>query len=98
MGTRRFTVAADKTPLPVRGPDVTAHEDLFDRWAFLHLLHEFSASSLAELAVPIDGGEVVLRKEAGFDARSRGGLGVEGTPEALTVTGITLDLRLGAPR
>jgi cyanophycinase len=102
LDTRRLVIAADKTPLPVRDGNATAtataHPDIFARWALLHLLHEFAGSSRTELVAPVDGGELVLRKNADFAARSRGGAGVEGTPEALTVTGITLDLHLAEPR
>jgi cyanophycinase len=102
LNTRRLLIAADKAPLPVRDgtatATTTAHPDIFARWALLHLLHEFAGSSRAELVAPVEGGKLVLRKNAEFAARSRSGTGVEGTPEALTITGITVDLHLAEQR
>jgi cyanophycinase len=94
IASRRFTIAEDKTALPQHGRTIPAPEDLFQRWTFLHLLHEFGGSSQTELVVPISGGEVILRKDPGFAARSRAGEGIEGTPDALSLTGITIDLNI----
>jgi cyanophycinase len=93
--TRELTVAADKTPLAPasRGVDSAAPSDLFARWRFLHLLDEFARVRSSEVAVPIEGGRIVVSKAAEFRARSRGVPGVQSTPAGLTITGLVLELR-----
>lgn len=90
MRTRRVT-AGEKQPLPA-GAAVTAPDDVFARWAFLHLLHGFAASPQTEIAVRFDGGTMTLRKGAGFRAGAVAGAGVEGTPAGLSVQGIEISI------
>jgi cyanophycinase len=93
LPTRRVTLA-DKAPLGSSdSADIAIPEDVFARWAFLHVLHQFSASPRRELTLPIEGGQIVLRKAADFAARSAPGAGVQNTPAALSITGLLLDLR-----
>jgi cyanophycinase len=89
----RALITRGKTPLPTSPSEVSLPEDVFERWAFLHLLHQFSASTQREITVPIAGGQLVLRKSADFAAHSSTGTGVQNTPAGLTITGLTLELR-----
>lgn len=93
VATRRLTLG-DKTPLASSDTATVAiPADVFARWAFLHLLHQFAASTQREVVVPIEGGQVVLRKGADFAARSARGTGVQNTPASLSITGLLLDLK-----
>ncbi|CAN5799790.1 hypothetical protein BH23GEM9_BH23GEM9_16360 [soil metagenome] len=97
IATGRLAQAADKQPLQPSTAAVTAPEDLFARWQLLHLLVEFGRSADAHLAVPVQGGELVLRKAADFTALSRTGAGVQDTPAALSISGLRLDVQRGDP-
>jgi cyanophycinase len=92
IATRRLVQHADKRPLPAVGSEVSAPADIFARWEFLRLLERFARSEQAHITLPVQGGELVLRKGPDFAARSGDGLGVEGTPAAFTVRGLLLDV------
>lgn len=94
MTTRRLETGAGKAALPATGPAVDAPADLFARWEFLHLLERFARSGQQELTVPVEGGEVHLRKGADFHAAAAEGTGVEGAPAAFSVRGLLLDVRI----
>ena len=93
MARRRLTMAADKAPLPTAGEPVALPDDVFARWSFLHLLADFGRSTAQVLEVPTGTATLVLRKTAGFQAQSLPGTGVQGTPDALSITGLELELR-----
>lgn len=93
LRTRRFTAAPGKQPLPSGSEALTPPDDPFGNWSFLHLLHRLGGSVWAELEVPVPGGAVFLRRTAEFAARGHEGAGVEGTPAALSVTGVAASLR-----
>jgi hypothetical protein len=92
MAARRLEPDPAKCPLPRSTDTLEPPEDVFARWAFLHLLERFGRSARTELTVPVPGGSLVLRKGADFAAVSREGTGVEGTPVGLTLRGVLLDL------
>lgn len=77
------------------GTDLVPPEDPFARWAFLHLLEGFAASHLRELALPVPGGWIALRKQPGFVARGRDGGGVQGTTAGLSLRGLSVELDRG---
>ncbi|HSJ30108.1 MAG TPA: cyanophycinase [Longimicrobiales bacterium] len=90
---RRVTPAAGRYDLPASSDSVAVPDDVFARWAFLHLLNQFAQSPQTTLTLPVPGGEVVLRKGPDFAARSRGERGVQGTPAGLSITGLLLDVK-----
>jgi cyanophycinase len=95
LATRTLTINPDKTPLPrtVSRESIDAPKDVFARWELLHLLDRFARVSQTELAIPVDGGQLVIHKDAGFRAVARNGAGVQGTPAGLAMTGLSFDLR-----
>lgn len=95
LAKRTITLTADKRPLtspaaPVG--DVAAPKDVFARWELLHLLDRFARSSQTELAIPASGGRITLRKTSAFRAVAKDGVGVQGAPAGLSMTGLTMDL------
>ncbi|HUF49362.1 MAG TPA: cyanophycinase [Longimicrobiales bacterium] len=94
VATRTLAIDPAKTALPPSTGTVNAPEDVFARWQFLQLLNAFARTQQRELTIPIEGGTVVLRKTAEFAARSAAGTGVQDMPAALSITGLTLQLRL----
>jgi cyanophycinase len=92
MSTRRLTPGSDKRELPRTGPAVSAPADIFARWEFLHLLERFARSPQDRLAIPVEGGELVLRKGTDFYAAAADGTGIEGTPAGFTLRGLLLDV------
>jgi hypothetical protein len=93
IATRRLEPADGKRPLPQGDEPVSAPDDVFARWAFLHLLERFARSDQADIRLPIEGGELLLRKDADFTAWAAEGTGVEGTPAGFSVRGLRLDVR-----
>jgi cyanophycinase len=91
--TRQLVLDAGKRPLPQDAGRVEAPEDIFARWEFLHLLERFGRSDQTQLAVPIEGGELVLRKGPDFAAVAREGAGVQDSPAAFSVRGLLVDVR-----
>jgi hypothetical protein len=92
MATRRLEPDPGKRALARTTGPLRAPEDVFARWAFLHLLERFGRSAQAELTVPVPGGSLVLRRGADFAAVSHEGSGVEGTPAGLTLRGVLVDV------
>jgi len=93
IDTRRVTNASTGSPLTPSTTSVTVPDDLFARWAFLHLLHEFARAPQTEITLAFNGGRMVLRKGPDFAERSNaGGTGVQDTPAALSITGLQLDV------
>jgi cyanophycinase len=92
MATRRLATGSGKTELPRTDAAVDAPADVFARWEFLHLLERFARSTQAELTLPVEGGELRLRKGPDFYAAAATGAGVEGAPAAFTVRGLLLDV------
>jgi cyanophycinase len=90
--TRRVTTGPGKRTLPRVLGAVTAPDDVFARWQFLHLLEWFSRSDERQISLAVVGGELVLRKGEDFTAHSTGGAGVQGTPAGLSITGLLLDV------
>ena len=72
---------------------VAAPADIFARWELLHVLDQFARSSQTELASPVKGGEITIRKDAAFRAVSAPGPGVQKAPAGLAMTGLSFDLR-----
>jgi len=97
LETRRFVGDPAKAALPATSAAVPVPDDLFARWAFFHLLDALARSSQTEVSLPVSGGQILLRKDADFGARGLEGQGVEGTTAGLSVTGLTVELRRGAP-
>ena len=100
LATRTLTISPDKTPLPrAASPDehIDAPKDVFARWELLHLLDRLARTSQTELTIPVDGGQLTLRKDAGFRAVARNGVGVQGAPASLAMTGLSFDLRRATP-
>ena len=93
LRSHRPLFAADKSPLASGAASVQAPEDVFARWSFLHVLHGLATSAQSELAIPVEGGRIVLKKTPEFAARSRSGVGVQETPAGLSLHGLVLDLR-----
>ena len=90
---RTLTLASAKTTLAASDAVVTPPADVFERWRFLHLLHEFARTGAAELLLPVEGGSIVLTKTSEFRARSATTPGVQNTPAGLSMSGLLLDLR-----
>jgi cyanophycinase len=93
IDARRLVVAETKAALMMTADSVVAPEDIFARWAFLHVLHQFARSPQTEIALPVPGGELTLRKGPDFAARSNPEAGVQDTPAGLTITGLLVDVR-----
>ena len=93
VNTRALTIDAKKTALPASTDAVTTPEDPFARWQMLQLLNAFARSPQREITLPFEGGAVVLQKTSDFAAKSGNGTGVQSTPAALSITGLTLQLR-----
>jgi cyanophycinase len=93
IDARRLVLAEAKSTLAITADSVVAPEDIFARWAFLHVLHQFARSSQTELTLPVPGGELILRKGPDFAARSNPEAGVQDTPAGLSVTGLLVDVR-----
>ncbi|HSK17662.1 MAG TPA: cyanophycinase [Longimicrobiales bacterium] len=91
--TDRRVTQAEGYDLPASSDSVAVPEDVFARWAFLHLLNQFAQSPQTSLTLPVPGGEILLRKGPGFAARSKGERGVQGTPVGLRITGLLLDVK-----
>ncbi len=85
LETLEVTPGAGKTALGATAGRPEDPEDPFARWAFLHLLHGLATSEVADVAVPVEGYDLRLRKGPGFLALGYGEPGVEGTPRGLTV-------------
>jgi cyanophycinase len=93
VNTRALTIDAKKTSLPAAADAPKTPEDPFARWEMLQLLNAFARSPQREITLPFEGGAVVLQKTNDFAAKSGNGTGVQNTPAALSITGITLQLR-----
>ena len=93
IATRTVTLKSDKTALSKNGSSVAAPADIFARWELLHVLDQFARSSQTELASPVKGGEITIRKDAAFRAVSAPGPGVQKAPAGLAMTGLSFDLR-----
>lgn len=94
--TRTLTQLPGKRPLPAATGDsatVRAPANAFASWEFLRVLDRLGRSPQTELAMPVSGGEITLRKTAGFRAVSGAGPGVQNTPAGLGVTGLTVEIR-----
>jgi cyanophycinase len=66
--------------------------ELFERWAFLHLLHALGGSEMEAWSTEVLGTRVDLRRGEGFRAVSTDSEGVEGTPYGLSVGPLLVDL------
>jgi cyanophycinase len=93
VNTRALTIDPKKTTLPSSTDAIKPPEDPFARWQMLQLLNAFARSPQREITLPFEGGAVVLQKTNDFAAKSGNGTGVQNTPAALSITGITLQLR-----
>jgi cyanophycinase len=93
MLSGRVTMAPDKQPPPAAAQQVALPDDIFARWSFLHLLHHFGTAAQTDVSMSVEGGELRLHRSAHFNAASRAGEGVQGTPSGLSVTGLKLDVR-----
>ena len=93
IASRTVTLKSDKTALSKNGSSVAAPADIFARWELLHVLDQFARSSQTELASPVKGGEITIRKDAAFRAVSAPGPGVQKAPAGLAMTGLSFDLR-----
>ncbi|HEY9225428.1 MAG TPA: Type 1 glutamine amidotransferase-like domain-containing protein, partial [Gemmatimonadaceae bacterium] len=90
---RMVSLASTKHALAKDSAAVAAPKDVFARWEFLHVLDRFARSSRTELAMPVNGGEITIRKGAGFRAVAGAATGVQNTPSGLAMTGLSFDLR-----
>jgi cyanophycinase len=93
LAKRTITLQAEKKALPRDTAAVTAPKDVFARFELLHLLDRFARSAQTELAIPVTGGQITIRKESGFRAVAGSGTGVQNAPAGLAMTGLTFDLR-----
>ena len=96
LATRTVSISAEKKALPRSSGDsavVAAPKDVFARWELLHLLDRFARSSQSELAIPVGGGQITIRKDAGFRAVAVAGTGVQNAPAGLSMSGLSFDLR-----
>ena len=93
IASRTVTLKSDKSALPKSGGTVAAPADIFARWELLHVLDQFARSSQTELASPVNGGQITIRKDAAFRAVSGSGAGVQKAPAGLAMTGLSFDLR-----
>jgi cyanophycinase len=95
LATRTIAISPDKTPLPraTTSERVDAPKDVFARWELLHLLDRFSRTVQTDVVIPLDGGQLTIRKDATFRAVAGTGAGVQGAPAGLAMTGLSFDLR-----
>jgi hypothetical protein len=95
LATRTIAISPDKTPLPraTTSERVDAPKDVFARWELLHLLDRFARTVQTDLVIPLDGGQLTIRKDATFRAVAGTGAGVQGAPAGLAMTGLSFDLR-----
>lgn len=84
LETLRVTAAPGKEPVTVTNGEVSAPDDLFASWAFLHLLDDLAASEVDSTSVSASGYRITVAKAPGFQARSFQSEGVEGTPYGLS--------------
>ncbi|HUH11908.1 MAG TPA: cyanophycinase [Longimicrobiales bacterium] len=97
LSTRRVAWDPAKQPLPVSSEPIAPVGDVFERWRFLHLLHELgrAGASAGAVSVPAGDYEVVIRKAPGFTAVAGEGEGegVRETPAGLGVGPLRVDIR-----
>jgi cyanophycinase len=93
LASGSVTPAAGKRPLASHPASVEVPDDIFARWALLHLLHDWARSGAAEVRLPFEGGELLLRRTPAFAALSSEGAGVQGAPAGLSITGVELHVR-----
>jgi cyanophycinase len=93
LRSRRPALSSAKLPVAA-APLVPPAQptNAFARFELLKALDRFSRSPSIELALPMDTGRIVLRKQAGFMAVRATGAGVQDTPSGLAMTGIRLDI------
>jgi hypothetical protein len=85
--------AATKGSMPVTEPSAALPDDLFARWAFLHLLADLSASADKEAVFTLPGAMLRVAEDTGFSASMTGSAGgVEGTPSGLSAGPFRVDL------
>lgn len=67
-------------------------EDFFERWAFLHVLHDLATGEVSTFTAELEGYRMELRPGANFRGVAHPELGVEGTPSGLSVGPILADI------
>lgn len=67
-------------------------ENLFERWAFLHLLHDLAGDGSSSITAHVEGYRVELRPGSDFRGIAHPEPGVEGTPWGLSVGPIVADI------
>ena len=95
LAARRVSLSSDKrvlAALPADSAQLTAPSDVFARWELLRVLSRFARSPLSELRVPLEGGQLTIRKDAAFRAVAGTGTGVQGAPPGMAMTGLSFDL------
>ena len=92
LSTGRVAWDPAKQPLPVSSDPIAPVGDLFERWRFLHLLHELGRAEAGEVRASAGDYEVVIRKATGFASVAGEGEGVRGAPAGLGVGPLTVDL------
>lgn len=92
IAARRLTHASGRTALTASPDRVAVPDDVFARWTFLHVLHQFARSPERQLALNVPGGRLVLRKAPDFAAAHGTGTGVQDLPATLSITGMRLDI------
>jgi cyanophycinase len=96
LTTRTLVISPDKTPLPRAASPlapIDVPKDVFARWELLHLLDRFARTSQMEIVIPVAGGQLAIHKDAAFRAVAKSGVGVQGAPAGLAMTGLSFDLR-----
>jgi len=93
LRTLEIRVRSDKGAVPIVDSSVELPEDLFERWAFLHLVAGLARSSAQEATFDLSSATLRVVKDAGFSAsmvESSGG--VESTPMGLSAGPFKVDL------
>lgn len=94
LKSRTMTLGASKISVQeLDTPTFAAPQNVFASWELLRILGKFSQSPQGTLTMPIEGGQIVLRKGPRYRAASGTGLGVQNTPAGLGIHGMEMDLR-----
>lgn len=92
MRHRRVFVDPAKQPLQQVSGELDLPDDIYARWALLHVLDGLARTDVQRVVLNAEGYDLILGKAEGFQAHAWDQEGVQGTPGGLTVGPFTVDL------
>ena len=94
---KRTATLASRERIAAGAAAVPASSDAFARFELLKALDAFSRSPLRDVAMPFNGGRIVIHKQPDFMAVRGSGTGVQGAAPQLGITGLRIDLLRQTP-